>query len=486
MTEATTPPVIGEIAASTGNDFGLAFVGDLRTPTDPILLTRGRGDLALYESVLRDGQVKATYEQRRLAVVAREWGVEAGGDRPIDIEAADDLREQLTSLDWDDVSKKMLTAPFYGFSVGECIWGAGGSRITLDAVKVRKARRFRFDRDNALRLITRDEPLGIVMPEQKFWIFRAGSDDDDDPYGLGLAHWLYWPVWFKRNGMRFWALFLERFASPTPIAKHPPGAKADEVAKLLNMLSGIVTGGRIAIPNNVALDLLQAMHSSGGDYLEFVKYLDSDIAKIVLSQTMTTDSGSSLSQAVVHQGVKLEVIKSDADLECESFNRQVATWLTAWNYPGAAVPRVWRDCSEPADLKTAAERDAAILTVGYRPTADRIQKTYGDGYEPVPAGPPPATGGAAAFAEAPPAAPIVGPADAVLTATTEGDEWRRLLGPEVELVESLLADAKSLEEVRDRLGELAKRDPDAITNSLARVMFAGSIAGQAGAELDGD
>jgi hypothetical protein len=48
--------------------------------------------------------------------------------------------------------------------------------------------------------------------------------------------------------------------------------------------------------------------------------MDECIAKVVLSQTMTTQDGSSLSQAQVHAGVKLEVVKSDADLLSDSFN----------------------------------------------------------------------------------------------------------------------------------------------------------------------
>jgi phage gp29-like protein len=108
--------------------------------------------------------------------------------------------------------------------------------------------------------------------------------------------------------------------------------------------------------------------------------MDRAISKIILSQTMTTDDGSSLSQAQVHQGVADKVIKADADLLCESFNRSIGAWFTEFNFPGAIPPRVWRNTEPPEDLAQRAERDTKIKALGYEPTEDYIAETYGDGW----------------------------------------------------------------------------------------------------------
>jgi hypothetical protein len=71
---------------------------------------------------------------------------------------------------------------------------------------------------------------------------------------------------------------------------------------------------------------------------------------------MTTDDGSSRSQAEVHKGVADWVVKSDADLLCESFNRGPVAWLTEWNFPGAQPPRVWRHTEPAENLQARAER----------------------------------------------------------------------------------------------------------------------------------
>jgi phage gp29-like protein len=485
-----TPPNLNEIAGVDGDDIGAKFAGDLKLPGDELIGDRGGGDFLMYEKVLTDSQCKSTFEQRRLAIIAREWYVEPGGEAPLDVQAADDLRQQLQGINWDLTTYKMLMGRWHGYSVGELMLEADGTRIILGAVKVRKQRRFKFDKEGQLRLIKKSSPEGTVMPPNKFWVFRVAAEDDDDPYGRGLGYYNYWPVWFKRNGFRYWSLFLQRFGSPIPIAKIPPGQDNSLRTKVLGMLQAIISGGRLVVPNNIALEFLQAMTSSGGDFEKFSRYCDEQIAKINLSQTMTTDNGSSRSQAEVHEGVALMVIKSDADMLCESFNQGPATWLTEWNYPGAKPPKVWRRIVEVADLTAQANRDKLLFDMGFDLTEDYVTETYGAGFTKrknpnQPEGNSTDNGNAAPeFAE--PGAQVVGPgADAVEQAVS-GDEWRKLLGPEVDAVEALTRDAGNLAELRDRLGEYAKRSPDAVVDSLARVMFAASIAGQVGAELEAD
>jgi phage gp29-like protein len=264
-----------------------------------------------------------------------------------------------------------------------------GSQIVLDAVKVKKQKRFAFDKESRLRLLTIENPLGMELPERKFWWFSTGADNHDDPYGLGLAHYLYWLVLFKRGGMRFWLNFLERFAQPVPHGTYPPETPDEEQKKLLKALQALVRDGGVITPEGMKIDFLEAKRSGTADYSTLLDKMNAAISKVVLSQTMTTDDGSSYSQAKVHQGVKLEVIKADADLICNSFNRSIARWLTEWNFPGAEPPRVWRRVEVEANLKELAERDKIIFEMGYRPNLDYIQETYDQRFELAPAPKPP-------------------------------------------------------------------------------------------------
>ncbi|CAK0778387.1 hypothetical protein WCLP8_680002 [uncultured Gammaproteobacteria bacterium] len=65
--------------------------------------------------------------------------------------------------------------------------------------------------------------------------------------------------------------------------------------------------------------------------------MNAAIAKVVLSQTLTTDAAGGLYTSEVPKSVRNEVVRADADLVCDTFNRSVARWLTEWNHPGCAV-----------------------------------------------------------------------------------------------------------------------------------------------------
>jgi len=374
-------PILAEVSADKGEDFGRAFVEELRRPRDEVLETHGAGDLKLYEKLLSDPKVMSTFWQRRAAVVARETRVEPGGPTDLDKLAADSLERQLKGIAWDRTTLRMLNGAMFGRSVAECMFETDGHTITLAQVKVRRSRRFRFGVDGSLRLMTDGKPNGEVMPDQKFWCATFGAEDDDDPDGRGLGHWLYWPVWLKRNAIRFWAVFLERFSSPTAVATVPQGMTEPDRAKVAAMLDAIRNGGRAVKSGGITLDLLQAMRDSGGDYERFVLLMDREITTVNLTQTMTTDDGSSRAQGEVHERMGSMVSQVDADLLCESFMRGPARWLTEWNFPGAAIPRIYRDFSQAKDLAASAERDTKLHSIGYRPTEARIEETYGEGYE---------------------------------------------------------------------------------------------------------
>ena len=374
-------PVFGELATTNdGRDITRGYVSELLVSQDPVLASQG-GDLQVYEKVLRDDQVFSTFQQRRMAVTSCEWEVFPGGTKRIDKKAADFLQEVLENIRWDSCTEKMLFGVFYGYAVAECLWVRDGQYITAEAIKVRKQRRFRFDADLNLRLLTLQNPQGERMPSRKFWTFRTGADNDDEPYGLGLGHWLYWPVWFKRNGIKFWLIFLDKFGMPTAHGTYPRGATPDEQAKLLAALSAIQTDSGVITPEGMKIELIEAARSGSVSYDTMLGRMERAISKVVLSQTMTTDDGSSQSQAQVHKDVALWVIKSDADLVCASFNRGPVRWLTEWNFPGAAPPTVYRRVEEVDDLRIRSERDKNIHDMGFKPTLQHITDTYGGEWE---------------------------------------------------------------------------------------------------------
>jgi phage gp29-like protein len=454
--ERDAPPEFREIATTRdGLDITRGYVEGLGllAPGDSVLREHG-SDYDVYRDILRDDQVKPVWEQRRLAVVSREWEVIPGGKRAVDRDAADALREDLEQLNWDAVTDKMLYGVVYGYAVAECLYAPGRGRVRLAGIKVRRQKRFAFTpMGDELRLLTMTAPQGIALPPRKFWTFTVGSDHDDEPYGLGLGHWWFWPVFFKRGTTRLWLYALEKSGAPTAVGEFPPNARPEEKARLLRTLEALQRDSGVILPQGFRISLLEALKYASTEHAALYDRMNAAISKIGLGQTMTTDDGSSMSQAQVHWSVRQDLVAADASVLCESFNRGPARWLTAWNFPNATPPKVWRRLDEAPDLKALSEVQANVYRFGYRPTLPAVISTYGGEWERV---------------DAPAAEPPPGPAfagdesdpDPVDPLSDQLEEAARpLMDGLLEPVRALLARAGSLEEFRDGLLDAYAQQP---------------------------
>jgi phage gp29-like protein len=484
MSDVPAPIEPREIATSRdGRDITRGYVEalPLLPPQDSVLLARGGGDLRIYEEIARDDQVMACFQQRRLAVVSREWDVEPGDDSPRAEEAAAFLREQLHRIQWDAVTDKMLWGLFYGYGVGECLYSRSSKRrVQLDAIKVRKQRRFAWTPEMELRLRTLYEPDGVPLPPHKFWVYSAGADNDDEPYGLGLAHWLYWPVFFKRNGIKFWLVFLEKFGQPTGKGTYPPNAQPEERQRLLAALQAIHVDSSIIVPEGMAIELIEAARSGTADYTALHDRMNAAIAKVILGQVASTEgTPGKLGGDDMHMDVRRDLTKADADVVCQSFNLGPARWLTEWNFgPDVALPRVWRDIEDSEDLNTRAERDKHLNDMGFRPTLAEVHATYGAGYQDL--GPPSVRSPTdeAAFAAATRRVRTVKD-----TVDLQADRLRTDAGPVLDELQApifaLLDQVSSMDELVERIETLFPQlSPDQFAELMADATTAAQLAGR--------
>lgn len=463
----------GREVAGTGenNDITKLYIGSLALPDDSVLRNRGGGRLDIYKEVLNDDEVKSAFTQRQDAVISREWKVEPGGDKPIDIEAAEAMSELLKSVGFDRVTKLMHYGVFYGYAVAELIYGIKDNLYWIDDIKVRDRRRFRFTPTGELRLLTQNNMHeGIACDTPYFWHYATGADHDDEPYGLGLAHWLYWPSFFKRNDIKFWLIFLEKFGMPTAVGKYGTGSTTEQKRDLLSLTRAIQTDSGIIMPEGMTLELLQIARSGAGDYKAFYDSMNEAIKRVTVGQ-ITSSGGASSSiggDESLQAAVLTSIAKSDSDVMCESWNRGPGTWFTQMNFPGAAVPQVSRIFEEPEDLKSLSERDKNIIdATGYRPTLAYVQDTYGGEWEEKPQPEQIKTNEQpekiAEFAESQKQndfAPVLQSLRLNAEMQPVTDKW-------INQIKELVDGVESLEELRDKLYELI---PDMQLDDYAAVM----------------
>ena len=417
---ATTPPLHVEIATIAA-DPTVSLLGYILTPRDEVLMRRGGWQgLRVYQDLARDGHAGSVLRKRRAAVISREWSVDPASEDPQDVLAADIARAALKRVEFDRACQGLLAGVLTGLSVAEIIWepaeltldsGRKGTWIVPRAIKVKNPRRFIFDREERLRLRTREAPQhGIDLPDRKFVLLRYWAEENEDPYGRGLGHDLFWPIYFKRNGVALWNALIEKFGQPFVYAEYPSGTPEQERDTLVEALQNIARNAGLAVPAGTLIKVLEAGRgsSSGSLHQDMIKAMNAEISKIVLGETLTTEMGENGARAAseTHNEVREELAKADADLLSGVLNGSLMAWIAEVNVPGAQAPKVWRPRQEEPDLKELAELDRTLFAMGWQRSDQDFAETYGQGYQrrltpsrPPQAEPPEAPD--AAFAEDP-------------------------------------------------------------------------------------
>lgn len=485
---------LSEIALiGEGRDITQGWLGPLLQSRDTVLLGRGAPDLKIYYELLRDDQVFACWQQRQMGILDQEVEVLPGRRRfadstEADEKAADFIREVVESIPFDDVCRRMHFGVFFGRAIGEILYATEDGWTVLDdlcgGVRVRRPERFRFDSEGRLRLLTmQDAWLGELLAPEKFWIFASGGSSNDDPYGLGLGHQLYWPVYLKRNGIKAWVNRLRK-SVPTPVATYRENAPLEEQRKALLAAESVGEVDGIALPEGSLLAILEAAATGSPDNQALVDSMNAAIAKIILSQAMTTDAAGGQYKGDIQMEVRQEITKADSDLLCQSFVAHCVVPLIEYNRAklGDAVPpHVWRRSQESKDLEKESQTWLRLWQMGWSPSQEQVNSTFGGEWSPRqmplegvfldqvdqvnPVNP--------MFSESK-NAPKNAPGE---TVDLYGRVLRRKLGPVVDgwldKVLALLDEVGDLTEFSDRLGELY---PDLSGEAFVRIMEEGLIA----------
>ena len=474
--------LMAEFAGISRDIFNMQLAGGVLRNLDEVLQSRASGKgLKLYDELERDAQVFAVVQKRKMAVVARPWTITPASTSLRDKKAADLIQTTFESVAFDQLCLNLLDAVLKGFAICEIMWEMQGDMLLPTRFIPRDQRRFTFDDHYAPRLLTRENMLhGETLPGRKFIVHSQGGKDGS-PYGLGLGSKLYWPVLFKRQGIGFWMALGDRFGSPTAVGKYREGTPPEQQDKLLAMLESIAQDTSIVIPDTTLLELMEPKNGNVTMHEPLIRYLDEQISTAVLGETMTTTSKSSglgSGQADVHNSVRKELSQADADLLSDTLNNTLVRWIVELNLPNALPPRVYRDFSEPEDMKARAELDQIVATMsGMKPSLKYIQETYGG--EWVAAAPvPPAVAPAADNQTAAATAILTGTIDqATIDTNPTASEEDQLAASTATYWDTMLSTVKRLvdgaEDLTKLQQDLTAAYGDLPTDELVRVMAAG-------------
>jgi len=501
MTEETAkkPQITDEVATIAKDiDIFYGWIKRLENP-DPVLRSEaaGRG-LKLYDEVDRDAHAGSVLQQRNLAVVGKEWEIiPAKSARKLGRPAsttqeqvvADFVSEVLENCNFDQARQEILRAILYGFYSIEVMWNATKNVIKIKKLIAKHPRRFSFTMERELRLITPSNMIeGEPVPDRKFVVFTYG--DSDNPYGRGLGQRLWWPVWFKKNGVMFWLVFLEKFGMPTVKGKYPPGTTPEQQRALMDAIEAIQSDTGIKIPDSMDIEFLEASRTGTVTHEQLCEYMDRQISKAVLGQTASTEgTPGKLGNEKAQGDVRQEIIEADADLLDGCLNDTLIRWIVDYNFPGVSVyPKIMTYAAAKPDLKEQSEIDKTLVVdIGLPVGAAYFYQTYGipvpeEGESLVRPQQPqviPASGKEIQSGKFSEKAPDV--QDAVDVIVDNVAALAMKVTDDIYMVplKRLIQEAKSIEDLRDRILDFwGEMDPESLGVIMARGMMLADMTGR--------
>lgn len=310
----------------------------------------------------KDPHIFGAFQVRKSTVANLPWEVVPASKEARDVEIADFCTEVLQEIPKfkEDVFE-LLDGIAKGFSVSEVIWKVRqDGRIGIERLDSRRQRRFSFDMDGGLQLLTPDDMIGHPAPAAKFVVFRNGSVGEN-PYGEPVLRKCYWYYLVKKTAMKFWGVFLERWGQPglhlTYDVSDGNTISDDEKKELDKMLATIQQSLAWKTSSKIKATVLEAQRSGQASYEAFLRYCDQQSSKAIVGQSVVTDmgeSGSPTSPKISNQ-VRWDLALMDVATLEDTLNSQLIKFLVDFNFEVDKYPRFRLDAEEPEDLMVASQ-----------------------------------------------------------------------------------------------------------------------------------
>lgn len=193
------------------------------------------------------------------------------------------------------------------------------------------------------------------------------------PLDLGLLKTATYYSIIKRNLIADWANYAEEAGRNFRTVKYK-GKDMEARNQLIAALKASGSGGIVSVPEGMDVDIQNMSSSSQNQLFEnFMDYLNKEQSKLILGQTMTTDDGSSRSQAEVHEGEQAILLQGDKMRMLNFLNYDFYDYLPKWGIP----PGGQFQFGEVQDIDKMLERDLKLKALGYVFTQEQLQERYG-------------------------------------------------------------------------------------------------------------
>ncbi len=374
-----TTPSYAEVATAQKGEF-LGGIFNLVFPNfSPVQRYRSEGQgIAIYDTMLRtDTQLAGFFSVMADDVLHYPIVTQPASDDPVHQEHArfvEFARKRIPHH--QNVFRRILDARAYGFCVMEKMFevvdrGEWRGAVVLRDVVDKPQRWFSFDPDRNLRFKTYKDFLpGELVDPAKFMVVTFGSNNS--PWGEPVLDDCYFPWRLKHHFLEMHALWMEKWAQPTPKV----GFKWNKDQKItaanreeaLRVAMAIQRDQVIAFPEGMDVGLLESLRSGSISYESAISMCTDMQALLVTGQKLAVMAGNSGSyrQAAIHQIQLSNKVEMLAGFASSQVSRQIIRDLIDRNYgPQDTYPVAQILARDPVDLQAQAAVERMQMDNGH-------------------------------------------------------------------------------------------------------------------------
>ena len=192
---------------------------------------------------------------------------------------------------------------------------------------------------------------------------------------FGLLQQLALLAMYKRAAMGDWAQYSQLAGTNFRTVKYRGTQPDNMTRRKIRDIINSAGNGTIDLPSDIDVETSNQTSSSQNQLFEnYIKYLDDQMTKAVLGQTMTTEDGSSRSQAEVHERTQEDIFDADGKYVLDLLNYTFNDALAMYGVRGGQWAFVESNTQQQMD---EIERDLKLKELGVIFTNEELRLKYG-------------------------------------------------------------------------------------------------------------
>lgn len=315
----------------------------------------------LLKDVIIDAHLSSCIMQRKNAILCRDFKVLVNGEYS-------EEKTKALKTDWFyRILNSILDAEYYGFTLLDI----GPYNNGFNDIVTVERQYVKPELGIVANIPSANYGVAIDDPAYKKWSLFFCKDAFD----LGLLMKAAPLVLWKKNAMGYWSEHAEKFGQPMRIGR----TDTTDDALLANMEANMRNMGSSfwgVFDKADEFELLTGNTTSNHElYDMMIERCNSELSKLILGQTGTTDEKSFVGSAQVHKNVLSEIVEADDKYVTSEINKNVIPLL---NMHGLGFENCTFEFNyaESLSLKDKAEVDAKFMPY-VKFNKEYLEQTYG-------------------------------------------------------------------------------------------------------------